>query len=249
MFKVLTGEKKRRGISPATLAASVAAHLLLLGGLVYASTGEDELAEETCLDCGFVWPTEPVIYVEEQPAPASAQPDKPVETPTPVDVLVVPRMDVVPTGLDAEKEGSLPPGNAEDYPRDGTSGGFIGSPTTVAQPTQPGSEAGPEPAGPISEPMVEVQPVLERTGLTRILERNYPAMLRDSRVSGRVVIEMVVDEDGVPVPGSARVIGASHPAFGEATLRVADRFRFHPARINGNAVAVVVTIPIVWTAN
>lgn len=63
-----------------------------------------------------------------------------------------------------------------------------------------------------------------------------------------MVIELVVDEDGVPVPGSARVIEASHPAFGEATLRVADRFRFRPARIDGTAVPVVVTIPIVWTS-
>ena len=117
----------------------------------------------------------------------------------------------------------------------------------AADPTPPAGDGNPGPKV-FDVAVVEVRPVLDSRGLARTLERNYPAVLRDSRVGGRVVIELVVDEDGRAVPGSARVIEASHPAFGEATLRVADRFRFRPARINGNAVAVVVTIPIVWTA-
>ncbi|HEX5872670.1 MAG TPA: TonB family protein, partial [Longimicrobium sp.] len=64
---------------------------------------------------------------------------------------------------------------------------------------------------------------------------------------GRVVIELVVDEEGIPVEGSARVIEASHPAFGDAALRAVDRFRFRPARIGGTPVPVRVTIPIQWT--
>ncbi|WP_420129762.1 energy transducer TonB [Longimicrobium sp.] len=249
MFKVLTGEKKRRGITPATIIASIAAHLVLLGGLVYASTAEYEMVEDICLDCGVSLPEEPPpVYVEEQPKRTPAQPGKPLEKPAPADVLVVPRMDVVPIDPRAEKDGAQLV-NPEDYRRDGRPGDIIGPRTTVEPTPLTGETVEPTPAGPMPASDAEVRPVLERTGLSRILERNYPAMLRDDRVSGRVVIEMVVDEEGVPVPGSARVIEASHPAFGEATLRVADRFRFRPARINGNAVAVVVTIPIVWTAN
>ena len=56
-----------------------------------------------------------------------------------------------------------------------------------------------------------------------------------------------MDENGRVLPNSARVLEASHPAFGEAALRAVDRFRFRPGRIGGVAVPVRVTIPIQWT--
>ena len=42
MFKVLTGEKKRRVISPATITASIAAHLMLLGAPLGVLTGRHD---------------------------------------------------------------------------------------------------------------------------------------------------------------------------------------------------------------
>jgi protein TonB len=81
------------------------------------------------------------------------------------------------------------------------------------------------------------------------MERNYPPQLRDARVSGRAVVEVIVDEDGRVRPGSARVIETSHPAFEDATLRAAERFRFRPAKIAGMVVPVKVAIPVVWTTS
>ncbi|HEX6368329.1 MAG TPA: energy transducer TonB [Longimicrobium sp.] len=250
MFKVLTGEKKRRAISPATLTASIAVHILLLGGLVYASTGEPERAS-------VGEPDTELRYVELEP---KAPPPPPVEPPTPPapadeavkrpvqgEVLVVERIDSVPTGIEDEKEG-VKPVDPEDYRRDGRPGDIIGPRTTV-EPTTLTGETKPAVVEEFvpGEDMVEVRPVLDRNGLGRALERNYPPVLRDARVSGRVVIEMIVDENGRPRSGSARVIEASHPAFADAALRAVDRFRFRPARIGGTAVPVRVTIPIQWT--
>jgi protein TonB len=251
MFKVLTGEKKRRVISPATLTASVAAHILLLGGLVYAATGEPERVEVAGPD--LVLPDlalEPKVTPpppDEQPTPPSPA-DEAVKPPVPGEVLVVPRVDSVPTGVKPEEEGAKPI-NVDDYQRNGRPGDVIG-PRTTEEPRPPtGDTTGP---GPVTdyipdEYAVEVRPVLDRNGLGRALERNYPPVLRDARVSGRVVIELIVDENGRPRPGSARVIDASHPAFADAALRAVDRFRFRPARIGGTAVPVRVTIPIQWT--
>jgi protein TonB len=251
MFKVLTGETKRRVISPATITASVAAHLLLFGGLVYASTGNDEPMElvpaDSILGYVEVQPKEPPPppEVEEQSTPPT-QPDEPAEAPAQANQQEIPDVREASEGIPPEEPGAEPV-DVTRHTGQGEPGEIPGPPTGDPGPSAGNSDGDAEPeAYDIS--VVEVRPVLERTGLARILERNYPSILRDSRVDGRVIIELVVDEDGVPVPGSARVIETSHPAFAEATLRVADRFRFRPARIDGTPVPVVVTIPIVWTA-
>jgi protein TonB len=253
MFKVLTGEKKRRLMSPATITASVAVHLLLLGGLVYASPGNDEPMEVVQPDSVIryveVEPKEPPPPpVEQQPTPPAqpVEPDEPVETPPQGNQEEIPEVREAPEGIKPEEPGAEPV-DITRHTGIGEPGNEPGPTTGDPKPPAGNSGTGEEPRA-YDMSVVEVRPVLERTGLARILERNYPSILRDSRVNGRVIIELVVDEDGVPVPGSARVIEASHPAFGEATLRVADRFRFRPARIDGTAVPVVVTIPIVWTA-
>ncbi|NNC29149.1 energy transducer TonB [Longimicrobium terrae] len=95
--------------------------------------------------------------------------------------------------------------------------------------------------------LVEEQPSLDRGGLSRLLERNYPQRMRDAGMTGRVLLEVIVDEDGRVRPNSARVVETSHPQFGEAAVRASERFRFRPARIGGVAVPVRVTIPILWS--
>lgn len=250
MFKVLTGETKRRVISPATITASVAAHLLLVGGAVYAAGGETVENDTSQADTLVIWraddtpPPPPPPALQQPTPPAQAQPDEQVQAPPQGNQEELQQPDKVPTGIDQE---------APDVkPVDLTQHTGVGSPGEIAGPpageVKPPAGTGDTGTGAYPMELVEERPVLERTGLARILERNYPSILRDSRVNGRVIIELVVDEDGVPVPGSARVIEASHPAFGEATLRVVDRFRFRPAKINRTPVPVVVTIPIVWTA-
>lgn len=251
MFKVLTGEKKRRVFSPATIIASVAAHLLLLGGLVYASTGDTEFVDDViCLvDCELPPltpepPAPPPPPIIEQPTPPTVtQTDEPVRPPVPGEELAV-REVTVPDSIPTEVPGAVPV-DPRMHDGQGPIGDVPGPPP--AEPTQPSGDPTPAPTGPIHAHEAEVLPVLDRNGLSRVLERHYPAVLRDARVSGRVVIELVVDEEGVPVEGSARVIEASHPAFGEAALRAVDRFRFRPARIGRTPIPVVVTIPIQWT--
>lgn len=252
MFKVLTGETKRRGISPATIVASVGAHLLLVGGAVFASGGEPADTGSVVADTVILWnaddPPPPPKPVIDEPPPAPAQPNEPdeqVETPAEGNQEEIEQVTEAPEGIQKEEPGAEPV-DITRHTGVGEPGNNPGPPARDPTPPAGDGNAGPKV---FDVAVVEVRPVLDSRGLARTLERNYPAVLRDSRVSGRVVVELVVDEDGHAVPGSARVIEATHPAFGEATLRVADRFRFRPARINGNAVAVVVTIPIVWTAN
>lgn len=247
MFKVLEG-RKRRVFSPATITASIAAHLLLLGGVVYAAS--TDAGPEERLGPEFVlpdFPTEPPVPVEPAPAPPThAEPSEP-DAPAPVSG----------TRMDLETPTEAPPAIIDEPPGlrpvdpkvfgDGITGPVIGAPPTG--PTESGGSGGTVGSGPyvLGEEDVEERPVLNRDGLARTMERYYPSVLRDSRMAGRVVIELIVDEDGRVRANSARVVDATHPAFGEATLRAVERFRFRPARMMGVPVPVRVTIPITWT--
>lgn len=251
MFKVLEG-RKRRVMSPATVAASIAAHILLLGGAVYAAASDTGPVERvTGVIDVFPTPIEPAaprpVEPPPPPPPAPVQPQQP-DAPAPVAGarLELPTPDVAPIGIPDEPAGT-PPVNPDDYRRDGPVGDVIGTPP--AEPAPPTGNTTPEPAEEYipDESVVEERPRLNRDGLGRTMERLYPSVLRDSRVAGRVVVELIVDEDGRVRENSARIVETTHPAFGEATLRAVERFRFRPARMAGVPVPVRVTIPINWT--
>ncbi len=152
----------------------------------------------------------------------------------------------VPDGI-APEPPNLRPVDPREF-RDGRSGDVIGTPQLEPLPLTGNTD---RPPGTnldevLDAAMAERQPVLERTGLARALERYYPPLLRDSRVAGTVLVELVVEANGRVRPGSAEIVDASHPAFGDAALRAVERFRFSPAEVGGVRVPVRVTVPITW---
>lgn len=253
MFNVLAGEKKRRVLSPATVAASVAAHILLVGGVMFASSGPEKTRHVED-DDGLIW-------TELDPAPPIPAP--PAPPPPPMQTAVLD--DAIPPKT-GENVVLLPPAEVPDViaPPDpnqaaldestltgiGQDGDVLGPPLGEDVPVTGNNN--PQPAAPpadmvVTEDMVEERPELDRGGLGRLLERNYPQRMRDAGMTGRVVLEVIVDEDGRVRPNSARVVETSHPQFGDAAIRASERFRFRPARIGGVAVPVRVTIPILWS--
>lgn len=83
-----------------------------------------------------------------------------------------------------------------------------------------------------------------RNDFARELWRVYPPRLRDRGVSGTATIEVVVDREG-RVSG-ARAVRSSEPEFGTAAVRVVERMRFTPARLDGQAVPVRLVIPVTF---
>ncbi|HST57822.1 MAG TPA: TonB family protein [Longimicrobium sp.] len=250
MFKVLEG-RKRRVMSPAAMVGSVAAHLLLLGGVVYAAandTGPAEYVDEV-IDLFPNQPPEPpppAPVIEAPPPPAPEQPAAP-DDPAPV---AGERLELLPPTKTPDTIEDELPGVAPVDPKkfgDGPTGDVIGPRPVIPTPPTGNTVAGPVEDYVPDESAVEERPLLNREGLPRTMERYYPSVLRDSRVAGRVVVELIVNEDGRVRDGSARVMETTHPAFAEATLRAVERFRFRPAKMAGVPVAVRVTIPINWT--
>lgn len=256
MFQILVREKKRRAISPLFLALSAAAHVAIFGGVMYAASGEPERTE-VIIDGIIDIPDVPEKAIEkptvDPPPPAPDTPDElaadaPVigetlvlQPPTDVpDVIQPPRQNetaITPdmvTGIGKPGDVIGTPDPADDRPATGN--------TDPGTPVKPGDWVP-------GEGDVDELPSLDRNGLARLMERHYPPQLRDARVSGRALVEVIVDADGRVRPGSARVIETTHPAFETATLRAAERFRFRPAKIAGMVVPVKVAIPIVWTTS
>ena len=71
-------------------------------------------------------------------------------------------------------------------------------------------------------------------------EPRYPAALAAAGISGRVVLDYVVDTAGRAELGSLRVITSSHPAFDEAARASVLASRYQPARLRGRVVRQLV---------
>ncbi len=76
----------------------------------------------------------------------------------------------------------------------------------------------------------------------------YPSTLRRRPLDGEVQVELVVTSDGRPFAQTARVITATHKAFGDAVLEGLPLFSFEPARRNDRAVAQRVRLTVAFRA-
>lgn len=75
----------------------------------------------------------------------------------------------------------------------------------------------------------------------------YPDRLRQARIEGRALVELIVDTAGRVEPGSLHVLEASRPEFGSAALELLRESRFWPARIFGRRVRAMIQVPVNFT--
>ena len=68
----------------------------------------------------------------------------------------------------------------------------------------------------------------------------YPRAFESMGVAGRVVLEYVVNTDGMVERGSVRVIETSHAVFSESAVHAIEASRFRPARLGKIAVKQLV---------
>jgi TonB family protein len=79
---------------------------------------------------------------------------------------------------------------------------------------------------------------------TKRVTPTYPALAKEARVSGIVVVEVTVDEEGAVI--SARAV-TGHPLLRDAAVDAARGWMFTPTRLNGVPVKVVGTITFNFT--
>ena len=71
----------------------------------------------------------------------------------------------------------------------------------------------------------------------------YPDSLWEAGVSGRVVAEFVVDNNGMIEPGTLTIASATHPYFASAVRLALDGAVFRAARLAGKSVRQLVQLP------
>jgi TonB family protein len=91
-----------------------------------------------------------------------------------------------------------------------------------------------------------VKPELKNVDVIRqMLERNYPALLRDAGIGGTVLLWVFIDQEGV-VQRTLVKNTSGYVAFDEAALNVAPEMKFTPALNRDLRVPVWLEIPLIF---
>jgi len=72
----------------------------------------------------------------------------------------------------------------------------------------------------------------------------YPDVLRQAGVTGRVVVQAIIDPTGRAEPASVQVVQSPNPGFDQSAKDYVLGAQFRPARVHGRAVRVLVNLPI-----
>ena len=82
----------------------------------------------------------------------------------------------------------------------------------------------------------------------QLVQKSYPAKLRDAGVDGTVQVQFIIGADGKVESSSVEVLSASVPALAEAAKEVAAKIEFSPGKVNDAPVRTRVLLPIVYKA-
>ena len=112
-------------------------------------------------------------------------------------------------------------------------------------PPPPDDEAIDLSAAPTFTPHTVRPDLLNGREVERALEREYPAILRDSGIGGQVTVNFFIDEEGA-VQRTLVAQTSGYASLDEAALRVANVFQFTPALNLDKVVPVWIAVPITF---
>jgi TonB family protein len=72
----------------------------------------------------------------------------------------------------------------------------------------------------------------------------YPDLLRQAGVTGRVLVQAIIDRRGRAEPASVKVIQSPNPGFDQPAKNYVLGAMFRPARVHGQTVRVLINLPI-----
>jgi periplasmic protein TonB len=112
-------------------------------------------------------------------------------------------------------------------------------------PPPPEEEGADISAAPVFTPMTVRPEIKNVSEVIRAMEREYPPILRDAGIGGRVVVWFFIDEEG-NVQDKRISESSGHSALDEAAMKVAGVYRFSPALNRDQKVKVWVQFPITF---
>ena len=196
---------------------SLIGHSVVVLGAVVATLTAGQKEEDNTLDTAMVF----LNQNEEK---------KQEEQPPVVDVPQLKGFQTVVAPMDIPT--NIPPINLQEHfdPKDYTGTGVEGGIGTGIVPSSDQV---------FMESVVEERPeVLSGPAL------NYPDLLRQAGVQGRVLVQAIIDTSGRAEPASVKIIQSPNPGFDQSAKNYVLRALFRPARVHGRAVRVLVNLPI-----
>src|SRR2546427_10030153 len=198
-------------------AVSLVIHTVVIAGAVYATLSAGEADNSVKVDTAMVFVDQP-----KQDKPPEQQP---VQLDVPLkgfQTVVAP--DVIPT--------NIPPVNLQEHfdPKDYSGTGVEGGLATGMVPT--GNEV-------FMEAIVEEKPAV-LSGPTL----QFPELLRQAQISGRVLVQAIIDTLGRAEPPSGKVLQSPNPRFDQAAKGYVVQAPFRPAGGHGRAGHGRISIPV-----
>lgn len=195
---------------------SLVGHSILVLLAVIATLTAGEAAEDIVPDTMMVFLNQEEKKAEEQPPVVDIPQLKGFQTV------------VAPTDIPT----NIPPINLQEHfdPKDYTGTGIEGGIGTGIVPSSDQV---------FMENVVEERPeVLSGPAL------QYPDLLRQAGIQGRVIVQAIIDTTGRAEPPSVKIIQSPNPGFDQSARSYVLRALFRPARVHGRAVRVLVNLPI-----
>jgi len=218
VFDVLI-ESKRKSEKKKALgvgAISLMLHTVLITGAIIATLTAGPSDTSTKVDTQMVF-----LNQQEQ------KPDQP--PPPQLDMQLKGFQTVVaPTDIPT----NIPPVNLQEHfdPRDYSGVGVEGG---VATGIVPGADQ-----------VLSVDVVQEKPERLSGPQPQYPPLLQQAGIEGRVMVQAIVDTSGRIEPNSVRVVESANPGFDVPAKNAVLKSLFRPGRVYGRAVRVLVAIPI-----
>jgi len=199
---------------------SLIGHSAIVLAAVVATLTAGQKSDDTVVDTAMVF-----LNQEEQ--------KKPEETPPVVDVPQLKGFQTVVAPTDIPT--NIPPINLQEHfdPKDYSGTGVEGGIGTGIVPS--GDQV-------FMESVVE-----ERPEMLTHPPLQYPDLLRQAGVQGRVLVQAIIDTSGRAEPASVKVIQSPNPGFDQPAKQMILKGLFRPARVHGRAVRVLVNVPIDFT--
>jgi len=209
--------RKNRGRSASVGVVSLFVHTVVIAGAVYATLNAGQTDNSVKVDTAMVFVDQP--KQEKPPEQQPVQLDVPLKG---FQTVVAP--DVIPT--------NIPPVNLQEHfdPKDYSGTGVEGGLATGLVPT--GNEV-------FMEAIVEEKPAVLSGPVAQ-----YPELLRQAGIQGRVMVQAIIDTLGRAEPNSIKVLQSPNPGFDQSAKTWAMKTLFRPARVHGRAVRVLIQIPI-----
>ncbi len=184
---------------------------------------------------------------QEKPKPKAAKVETPrlpkaVPVAPPQGFQVVPPVVSIPTALPSI-DLSRATTNENDFTGKGVAGGTA---TGVEGGTGKAGDTGKDAGVSHDTPYMDFQ-VEKVVKLVGGASPEYPERLKESRITGQVIAQFVVGENGRYQPGTLKILESSNEAFTEAVKRALPGMRFSAAQIGGQKVKQLVQMPFQFT--